>query len=262
MGRISQPIVDLLSGGVRGTASPDTLKSNTTGLTTSTDPRLSRMLTPSPDSVYRGITPTMGEVNAQATKKVPHVLGSVAAPYTGKYLFADKARFVLMSYSQLQFARAEAHFVKGQLVPAYDAYIKGIDGHMDFVNKYGLTSGTSTYAAITAAQIATYKASDEVAQNPAELTIADIMGQKFIAQWGWAGIEQWNDLRKYHYDTTVFRTYYLISGNEIDVRNLGQLVYRVRPRYNSEYVWNRDELTKWGGLDINYHTYELWFSKP
>jgi len=88
------------------------------------------------------------------------------------------------------------------------------------------------------------------------------MGQKFIAQWGWAGLEQWCDLRKYHYDPTIFKTYYVITGGEIDTRNLGKLAYRFRPRYNSEYVWNRQELEKWQGLNIDYHTYELWFSKP
>ncbi|RYZ28953.1 MAG: SusD/RagB family nutrient-binding outer membrane lipoprotein [Chitinophagaceae bacterium] len=262
MGRVTQTIVDLLSGGMRSnTPRADTLKNTTTFATTSVDPRLPRMIAPNTDSVYRGVIPTYGDPNT--TKKIPHVLGSVAAPYPGKYIFADKARFPIMTYSQLQFAKAEALFVKGQTGPAHAAYIKGIEGHMDFVNRYGLWQGAAATAPpITAQQITAYKASSDVAQTPADLTIADIMGQKFVAQWGWAGLEQWNDLRKYHYDTTVFKTYYLISGSEIDTRNLNKLVYRVRPRYNSEYIWNRTELDKWGGLNGDYHTYELWFSKP
>jgi len=260
MGRVTQPIVSLLSGGVRGTPTkPDTLKSNTLGTTTSKDPRLMRMMAPSPDSVYRGVIPTQGDINT--VKRIPHVLGSVAAPYPGKYIFADKARFVLMTYSQLQFAKAEALFVQNKKAEAYAAYIKGIDGHMDFVNRYGLTMGTTTAPAITPSQITAYKTSSEVAQTAADLTIADIMGQKFIAQWGWAGLEQWCDLRKYHYDPNVFRTYYQLTGSEIHTNNGGKLAYRFRPRYNSEYVWNKDELARWGGLDISYHTYELWFSK-
>jgi hypothetical protein len=38
--------------------------------------------------------------------------------------------------------------------------------------------------------------------------------------------------------------------------------YRLRPRYNSEYVWNKDALDKIGGLAASFHTVELWFSKP
>jgi len=88
------------------------------------------------------------------------------------------------------------------------------------------------------------------------------MQQKYIAQWGWAGVEQWCDLRKYHYNPLIFTAYDQLVGNEISSLNNGSYAYRVRPRFNSEYVWNRDELAVWGGLDNDYHTKELWFSLP
>lgn len=248
-GRITKPIVTLLTGGVRGIPPVNP--------TTSVDPRLTRMINPKPGGVYEGTEVTVGDVNT--TKTIPHVLGSVAAPYPSKYIFADKARFPLISYSQLQFAKAEALFLKGQLASAYTAYLNGIDGHMQFINLYGLNGGGAT---ITAAQITAYKASSEVAQNSASLTLSDIMQQKYIAQWGWAGVEQWCDLRKYHYDPLIFTAYDQLVGNEISSLNNGSYAYRVRPRFNSEYVWNRDELAVWGGLDIDYHTKELWFSLP
>jgi hypothetical protein len=253
MGRIGQPIVSLLTGGVRGTPA--------TNPKTSLDPRLSRMINYSPsDSVYRGVTLTQGD--PATTKRVPHVLGSVAAPYPGKYLFADKARFPIMSYSQVQFAKAEALFVQGLTTEAHAAYLNGINGHMEFVNLYGRIAGTGTAPAITTAEITAYTTSSEVAQTGAELTIADIMSQKYIAQWGWAGLEQWNDLRKYHYDTAVFKNLFHYELENIYASNQGKLAYRVRPRYNSEYIWNREELAKWGGLDEDYNTKELWFSLP
>lgn len=250
MGRITKPILNLLTGGVRGVPAVDP--------TSSVDPRLSRMLTPSPDGIYRGVVPTYGDPNA--TKRIPHVLGSVAAPYPGKYLFADKARFPLMSFVQLQFAKAEALFTKNDITRAHAAYLRAINGHMDFINRYGL-NGTAPVA-ITAPQISAYMASSEVAQTPDKLTIADIMSQKFIAQWGWAGMETWSDLRKYHYDTAVFKNFYKLSPSEIFPSNLGNYAYRVRPRYNSEYVWNKEELARWGALDPDYNTRELWFSLP
>jgi hypothetical protein len=253
-GRISQPILKLLTGGVRGTAVVDAGVASPTN-----DPRIKAMLTPCPDNIYRGVVPTFGD--PATTKRIPHLLGSVAAPYPGKYIFADKALYPLMSYSQLQFARAEAYLIKGKTSEAYTAYLAGIDGHMDFINRYGLNGGSAGMN-ITPAQIAAYKASSEVAPNAASLTTADIMGQKYIAQWGWAGVEQWCDIRKYHYDPAVFRTFYVLTASELYPVNGGKFAYRVRPRYNSEYIWNKEELAKWGGLNNDYHTQETWFSKP
>ena len=254
-GRISTPLLKLLTGGVRGTALVDADVTNPT-----LDPRIKAMITACSDGIYRGVVPTYGD--PATTKRIPHILGSVAAPYPGKYIFADKALYPLMTYSQLQFARAEALLLKGgRTTEAYQAYLNGIDGHMDFVNRYGLNGGSAGMT-ISALQIAAYKASSEVAPTPLSLTIADIMGQKYIAQWGWGGVEQWCDLRKYHYDPNVFRTYYVLTAGELYPVNTGRFAYRVRPRYNSEYIWNKDELFKWGGLNNDYHTQETWFSKP
>ncbi len=248
-GRVAQPIVDLLTGGVRGTppASP----------TTSVDPRLSRMIAANPDGVYRGVVPTKGD--PQTTKRVPHVWGAVAAPYPGKYLFTDKGRYPLMGYAQLQFAKAEALFAQGKLPEAYGAYLKGIDGHMDFVNTYGIPA---TATKISNTEITAYKNSSEVAQTAGDLKLSDIMSQKYIAQWGWAGVEQWCDLRKYKYDTSIFKRLYFYQLDDLFPTNKGYVAQRVRPRFNSEYVWNRDELAKWSALNPDYNTYELWFTKP
>ena len=44
--------------------------------------------------------------------------------------------------------------------------------------------------------------------------------------------------------------------------NGGKITYRIRPRYNSEYVWNRDALDKIGGLALDYHTKPMWITQP
>lgn len=255
-GRPTTTILKYLTGGVRGTA--------TTDPKTSLDPRLSRMLPASTATatlgVYLGITPTKGS----NTTGVPIVYGAIpsgATTYNGRYIFADAARYPLMTFSQLQFAKAEALFEKGNLGDAHTAYMKGIRGHMDFYNRYGRSSKTPD-AAITEAEITAYINSDEVVKIATDLKISDIMGQKYIAQWGWAAMEQWCDLRKYHYDKDVYRNFYQLAASEIAPTNGGKYAYRFRPRYNSEYVWNTEELAKWGGLASNYMTKELWFSEP
>lgn len=249
-GRPTTQIVNYLTGGVRGTPEPDAK--------TSVDPRLQRLFAPSAVAatlgVYMGVTPTEGS----STPNVSLVYGAIptgATTYSGKYLFADAARYPIMTYSQLQLAKAEALFIKGNLTDAYTAYTQGIRGHMDFINRYGMAGN----ATITPTEITAYMNSSEVAQSAADLTIADIMGQKYIAQWGWAGLEQWCDIRKYHYNPLVYRNYHQLTPAQLGLKSYA---YRFRPRYNSEYVWNADELAKWGGLSPLYMTKEMWFSQP
>lgn len=259
-GRIGQPIVDLLTGGVRG--APEVNPK------TSLDPRLTRMINPitvagASKDIYKGIMPTLGD--APATKTIPNINGAVtgtlAVPYPGKYIYANAARYPIMSYAQLQFAKAEAYYHKGSKADAYISYLNGIRGHMDFINLYG-RNGNPAAPEITPTQVDAYLASSEVAKNGGELILADIMGQKYIAQWGWAGMEQWTDLRKYHYDPLVFRQFKQLEPSQFFVDNNGKYAYRLRPRYNSEYIWNKTELLKWGGLNPDYHTYEPWFNLP
>jgi hypothetical protein len=53
-----------------------------------------------------------------------------------------------------------------------------------------------------------------------------------------------------------------ITPTGIPATNNGRLAYRIRPRFNSEYVWNLDELIRIGGTTADYHTKETWFSLP
>ena len=75
------------------------------------------------------------------------------------------------------------------------------------------------------------------------------------------------DMRRYHYTdvdpvsgTQVFRGF--TPPTTLYTDNGGQVVQRIRPRFNSEYVWNRDALATIGGLDVNYHTKPLWIIQP
>ena len=97
-----------------------------------------------------------------------------------------------------------------------------------------------------------------------------IMSQKYIAQWGWAFYEQWMDMRRFHYtDTYPGEARQAFAGfappTSLYVDNQGAVVQRLRPRYNSEYIWNREGLSKItpiSGLETNYQTSELWITQP
>jgi hypothetical protein len=73
------------------------------------------------------------------------------------------------------------------------------------------------------------------------------------------------DMRRYHYTDQesgieVFRGFQIPTNLYGD--NGGNPVERVRPRYNSEYVWNQAGLQAIGGLAADYHTKPLWITLP
>jgi hypothetical protein len=270
-------------------------------LPASRDPRIRGMLSVSPDTSttttnmpaqnggYRYLIPGTTDPNTAAPPVISPVTGlptnplyrqRVSTPYgdsaivnpgianftasTGKYLFQNKREFPIMTYHELQFIKAEAAFRKNNLSMAASAYHLGITNTFDFINF--LNTSATNVSAISSAQRDAYMSSAAV-KDAATITLTDIMLQKYIGDWGWNLIESWADMRRYHYFDTdpltgaqVYRGYALtiFSSN-----NQGpKPAYRYRPTNFSEYDWNLEELRKIGVLNVDYHTYEMWFSQP
>ncbi len=216
-----------------------------------TDPRLPLMLTASADGTFRGVIPTKGDpvTSNTDTKRMPNLWGAnpsaTVSTLPGKYFFTNNAVHPLVTYSEIQFIKAEAAFIKGDKALAYDAFKKGIIGHMDL-------------AKVPAAARDAYMASAAVPQASDALKLSDIMLQKYIACWVIGSLETWADMRRYNYSSDVYTGFAAPPALYID--NGGKLAYRLRPRFNSEYVWNRESLNTIGGNDANYHTKPLWFT--
>jgi len=238
------------------------------------DPRMTRILVPADDGQYRGIDPNQGYISVPTAQRPWNLFGyalSGGAGGVGRYLFDDKARQPIMTYAQLQFVKAEAALKIGNQAMARQAYLNGISAHIDFVNaRNAELTGTPVagYAAttqITAQEKADFLASPAIA--PATITLSHIMSQKFIAQYGWGHNEMFLDMRRYHYTdmdpvsgTQVFRGFAIPTNLYPD--NANKPVQRIRPRYNSEYVWNRAGLDAIGGLAVDYHTVPMWIIQP
>src|SRR5690606_31987727 len=250
------------------------------------DPRLSRMLAPSPDGEYRGLRPETGWSVYTAEQRPLNMLGYSAAPtgeMPGHYIFTNEGPVPIMTYSELQFIKAEAAFLKGDRAVALDAYRKGVEADLDFVNEATNRAGrgditytrtvngapqvdvVTTVRPISAAEREAFLTSSVVPSNPADLTLSAILSQKYISLWGWGFLEAWTDLRRYHYEdvdpdtgTPVMRGFEIPPVEFLDADNAGKPVYRVRPRYNSEYIWNAEALEKIGGLERDYHTKIMW----
>ena len=129
-----------------------------------------------------------------------------------------------------------------------------------------------------------------------DFTLSHIMMQKWVALYPWGATEAWVDMRKYHYDINytgeyptkgngweleyvtqkwdtnpdkVYKGLYLAPAQVLsrkikyNIKNEGAPCYRLRPRYNSEYMWNLkslDNLTPIAGTADNYHTSIPWFA--
>lgn len=252
------------------------------------DPRMKHMLACSQDTTngnggFRGVDPGTGDpflsaTGADARKRVAvpwadsvYANPSAAAFSTQyrKYLFANNAVEPIMTASELQFTKAEAALRKGDRTTALQAYTKGIDLHFDFINRASFPRGNTVIYngnPISSQERAAYLNGNNVKRDPNSLSFTDIMLQKYIALWGWGFFETFVDMRRFHYldldpntGIQVYKGFAL--PNPIYSANLGKPVYRARPRYNSEYVWNVDELKRIGGLNSDYQTYECWFSQ-
>lgn len=237
------------------------------------DPRMSRILAPSPDGQYRGY-----DINVPGTVAFPSSQPQVIPnnffgyPGTGgqalpsRYIFSDKSKLPAMTYAQLQFIKAEAAYRMGDKVLALAAFRNGVQAHIAFVNSRNTDDGQFP-TQITNAEAAAFMSSAAVPSTPGALTLTHIMSQKYIAQWAWAHNELWMDMRRYHYTDVdpatgeqVFPGFAPPASLYPD--NAGKVVQRIRPRYNSEYVWNMEALKVIGGDADDYHTKPLWITQP
>lgn len=235
------------------------------------DPRMSRMLSPSPDGLYRGLDiDVIGFGALTATQQPNNFYGFVGTGGTGvpgRYLFDDKVKMPAMTYAQLQFVKAEAAYRSGNRPLALTAFRNGVTAHIDFVNARNSDNGQSATQISAVEKAAFLAAVAAVPTDPNLLTMTQIMSQKFIAQWGWGHNEVWMDMRRFHYtDIDPASGVQVFPGftppTNLYVDNGGQVVQRIRPRYNSEYVWNRPGLDAVGGLALDYHTKPLWIIQP
>jgi len=232
------------------------------------------MIWPSASGIYKGIQPTFALTTISPVADRPptffNTTGSVVASSPGRYLFDDVAKIPLMTYSQLQFVKAEAALRGNSLTIAKEAYEKGIGAHIDFVNTTNARVPTGTASQISPTEKSDYLSSEVIVPAAeTDLTLSHILCQKYIAQFAWGFLETWTDLRRFHYTDNdpksgeqVFRGFAPPDVSRLSADNLGNVVYRFRPRYASEYVWNIEALKKIGGTDIDYTTKPTWFVNP
>lgn len=229
----------------------------------------------------------------------------------GRWIYYENCPYILMTYSEILFDLAEAHFVAGNKAEAFEAWKKAVAADMDFTKTYIREGQWAQVGAdyyhqgdwITKADFTAianeYLAGPFVNALPmADFDLSHIMMQKFVALYPWGALEEWVDQRKYFYDieytgeypyngngydvssvnmkkdsdpTKVYKGFYLqpaqVQGRKsaYNTRNQGSPCFRVRPRYNSEYVWNKrglNDLKPIPGTANCYQTSIPWFAYP
>lgn len=243
------------------------------------DPRKWYLLRPSISGQFNGI-PLNGGIGAitNANDRPENFWGSrwdslvpPASDARARYIFRNGSPMPVLTASEVQFMKAEAAFKKGDKATALAAYRKAIELNFDMLqNEYSTN--------VPAANVLTTSVRDNFLANTAvvpalasELTLSHIMLQKYIALYAHGAIETWVDMRRYHYtdadenSNQVYRDFVLPPTTGTTAMwpdNNGKPVYRVRYRFNSEYVWNIEELRRLGAEALDWHTKETWFSKP
>ncbi|MBQ9184923.1 MAG: SusD/RagB family nutrient-binding outer membrane lipoprotein [Bacteroidales bacterium] len=129
---------------------------------------------------------------------------------TGAFYSRIDSDSYILTYPEMCFIKAEIYFNQGNKSAAFTAYQDGIKASFGLMNNK-LESWTAdgcgttargfdvsfAYSPIPQADINAYMASAAVVQNSGDLTLSDIMMQKFIAMG--VNYQNYNDMRKYNY---------------------------------------------------------------
>ena len=252
--------------------------SDSTAFSTVPDPRRWYMLSENLKGNFLGLKPWAGFSTADSNYPKNYwrhpTPTSTAAPGTDstRYLYSNTSPWPMMTASEMQFIIAEAALRKGDRPTALAAYINAISLNFDMLsNDYpqNIPAGKQITPAVKAA----YLASPIIVPSAANLTLTHIMNQKYIALYIWGVLETWVDMRKFHYNDldpqTGEKVYAGIilpdptKTTELVSTNLGKYTYRMRPRFNSEYLYDVPELTRIGAYqNADYNTFKTWFALP
>ena len=265
-------------GAIRQASYPADLMSgnNPQAFTGVADPRRWYLLRENLSNTFKGFTVWLGSAGLSANDYPKNFWGNAtpnstlaSTPDSSRYLYQNTSPWPMMTASEIQFIIAEAAYRKGDKPSALAAYANGINMNFDMITTTYPQNVPTVYA-ITPTNKAAYLSDPAVVPASANgLTLTQIMLQKYIALYGWGVQQTWTDMRKFHYTdidpatgNQVYAGFTPPSGANLIATNNGKLVYRCRPRYNSEYLYNVPELTRLGALALDYNTVQPWFTLP
>jgi hypothetical protein len=252
---------------------------DTTAFSGVTDPRCWYMLSENLNGTFKGLRPWLG--NSTATNDYPKNFWRHPTPISTtspavdstRYLYGNTSPWPMMTASEMQFIIAEAALRKGDKPAALAAYTNAISLNFDMLTTeypQNIPAGKQITPAIKAAYLSNATNPKVIPADFNGITLTHIMNQKYIALYVWGALETWVDMRKFHYidndpatGKKVYAGFTPPTGSNLISTNLGNLTYRMRPRFNSEYLYDIPELTRIGAYQYpEYNTYKTWFAQP
>lgn len=123
---------------------------------------------------------------------------------TGSFQIRPVSDQDILTYQEMCFIKAEVYMRKADPGNAFTAYRAGIQANLDLMQAKltdwqasGYTTTNPDMAPMNPADITAYLSSAAVAQNAGELSMSDIMLQKYIAMG--CSIENYNDMRRFNF---------------------------------------------------------------
>ncbi len=186
------------------------------------DPRTAYLMQPNANGEYLSIRPSIGKVATVPDDDYPDLYGS--------YITQDYAPMYIFREEELHFILAEALFNSGDVASAYQAFVDGITVNMD-------------RAGVPAEERNAFLNSEFIPQNSSDLSISDIMVQKYVALW--LEGEVWVDMRRYDYNDQVYPGLQPPPNLAI-YWNEGEWIERLPYDTETEEIYNKPELDRLG----------------
>lgn len=163
---------------------------------------------------------------------------------TDMALTKDDSPLAYMTRAELHFIKAEAAFASSKST-AYDSYIAGIISDME---RLGVSAEE---------QSEFLNNPFFVAQSESELTLSDIITQKFVALY--LHPEAWVDMRRHNWSTDIYPG--LSRPANVNKAAFGEDKWITRIPYNmeTEYIYNLPEIERLGAKDPAFLATRLWW---
>ena len=174
---------------------------------------------------------------------------------TGVFQIQPMSPFDLMTYSECCFIKAEVLLRKGDNAGAYTAYKAGIQASMDYIQSQANNYVAAGYInpvlkPMDADKINAYMNSNAVCQSAGELTMSDIMLQKYVAL-GCSG-EIYADMRRFNYSAGNVGSFGVVyPGMDHPAMFTGQAVLPGAGKNDVQYWPRRWRLP--GTLELTYN---------